>query len=467
MHLILSSRATKQGLRSSLWSKHQEAMKATNHVQAAVAYVSSVEHPLVKDCNARRIRCQIWSRHDHTLATALPVLEWAHRLAETNANFTWKLLGPFYHPKVVWWHRFGVYIGSANLTDSAWYSNAEAGVFITEAQLDNEGLRHPLEDFFADIDGQAHQITPQLLADARKLLNHEKEIEELRKRMRQILQASDHSKMFTQDSLATVNRPAPRDRRKNAFLKEWAETLRYLEIVQARLSEPKNKPKWVPADASPGIHTDQFLHAFYYKQVREGNSHPVDKWHAQNRTNPEAALQHAIEWWRNTPDAPENEDKVFEEWAPLHRELLKPDRLARMTSDEFAKVVSCVHAFRNYAKYRHVQSDQPPPEDASLIDTKSLAYGREIYFGTNALGWRPPELLNYLLFGGSAQAAPFRLFDCLESPYKVRGLDLSSLGELIGCGLPDIYPPRNDRTNKALRALGWDVVVRNPNREDG
>jgi phosphatidylserine/phosphatidylglycerophosphate/cardiolipin synthase-like enzyme len=114
-------------------------MERTHHVQAAVAYASSTDHPLVRDCHARRIRCQVWSRHDFTLPTALPVLEWAAKLGDTNSNFTWKLLGSFYHPKVIWWHSFGVYIGSANLTQAAWFSNSEAGTFIPEHQLEEEG----------------------------------------------------------------------------------------------------------------------------------------------------------------------------------------------------------------------------------------------------------------------------------------------------------------------------------------
>lgn len=441
-------------------------MKSTQHVQAAVAYASSKEHPLVKDCHVRRIRCQVWSRHDHTLPTAFPVLEWAATLGNINGNFTWKLLGSFYHPKVIWWRGFGVYIGSANLTQAAWFSNSEAGTFIPEKQLEEEGLHQPLQDFFSDIDEQSHQITPGLLADARALLEREMEIETLRKQMRHSLQSSPHSKQFTQESLATVNKTAPRDRRRTTFLKEWNETLGYLRTVQARLAEPGNKPRWVPPDASPGIHTDQFLHAFYYTKVREGNFHPVDRWHAENRANPEAALRTAIEWWRNTPEAPENEDKVFNEWAPTHRELLTAARLEKLTSEDFARVLCCVHAFRNHAKYKDVEDALQAAEVAEgLITAKSLAYAREVYYRSNGLDWRPTKLLHYLIYGGPAENAPLRLFECLEFPYKIAGLDLSCLGELIGCAMPDIFTPRNDRTNKALRSLGWNVHVRSPNQE--
>lgn len=71
----------------------------------------------------------------------------------------------------------------------------------------------------------------------------------------------------------------------------------------------------------------------------------------------------------------------------------------------------------------------------------------------------------YLLFGSPVTAVPERLFECVHRPHKIAGLDLSFLGEVVGCGLPDIDPPRNDRTNKALRVLGWNVHVRSPNQE--
>jgi len=442
-------------------------MKVTQHVQAAVAYASSTDHPIVKDCNSRRIRCQIWSRHDHTLPTAIPVLEWAFKVPQTNGNFTWKLLGSFYHPKVIWWHGYGVYIGSANLTGAAWFSNCEAGSLIPESELEEDGLRQPLEDFFADIEDQSRPITPEIIADARALLADESEIDAIRQRMRRRLKDSTHSHPFTQESLASVNRVSARERRRTIFLHEWSNTLSYLRIVQARLTEPGNRPDWVPQDVSLGIHTDQFLHAFYYTKVRgDGNTHPVEAWYAENRAKPELALRAAIHWWRETPEAPNREDIVFREWAPIYRELLTPTRLERMTSEEFARIISCVHAIRNHAKYIEFEGTPEPADgDKSKIEAKSLAFGRLIYFDSNALGWHPPKLLHYLLFGGPAADAPLRLFDCLEAPYKPPGLDLSSLGELIGCGLPDSFPPRNDRTNKALRSLGWDVHVRSPNRE--
>ena len=40
-----------------------------------------------------------------------------------------------FHSKLIWFHGYGVYIGSHNLTENAMYNNIEAGVFIPEDEL--------------------------------------------------------------------------------------------------------------------------------------------------------------------------------------------------------------------------------------------------------------------------------------------------------------------------------------------
>jgi hypothetical protein len=52
------------------------------------------------------------------------------------------------------------------------------------------------------------------------------------------------------------------------------------------------------------------------------------------------------------------------------------------------------------------------------------------------------------------------MWDALtDSRRKVELLGVSSLGEIVGWALPDLYPPRNGRTSKSLRSLGYDVRV--------
>ncbi|MDQ5978879.1 MAG: hypothetical protein QG602_1853 [Verrucomicrobiota bacterium] len=467
MHLILSHRSEKGGFRSPLRAAHKAAMEVTKHVQAAVAYVSTVDNPVIADCAQRGIRWQVWSRHDEGLPTALPVLEWACRKMKANGNLTWRLVGSYYHPKVIWWRGYGVYIGSANMTDAAWNSNCEAGVVILEPELAELELLQPLEDFFADIDAQSVALTEEVYAEAEKMRAAHNEMEAIRRKLMAEFKATNTGKQLDKKSLADVTKRPAGDARKARFLKEWSDTLNHLRLIQTRLSEPGNQPKWVPADVAPGIHTDQFLHAYYYTQVREGHLYPVEKFHEKHRLNPDAAVDRAIAWWRATPHAPSSEDMVFRDWAPVHRELLTPERLGRMSESEFVRVARRVHATNNFAKRQRREDvlDEDDVADATT-DAKSDLFCQQLYYRQNLLTWQPPKLLHHLLFGGQVADVPSRLYECIRPPYKIAGLDLSSLGELVGWGLPNDYPPRNDRTNKALRSLGFGVHVRSPNRED-
>ena len=387
-----------------------------------------------------------------------------------NANFTWRLVSRHFHPKVIWWHGYGVYIGSANLTDPAWNANCEAGVVILEPELDGAELRQPLVDFFADVHSQSVELTQPLYKDAELLLEAHREMEALRRKLKAEFDASATGGMLGRSSLASVTKQPRESSRRIDFLKEWGETLNNLFLIQSRLAEPKNRPCWVPADASPGIHTDQFLHAYYYDQVREGKNYPVEEYFRTHRSNPAAALDSALDWWRSTPAAPSMEEKVFLDWAPTHRELLTKDRLAKMTEAEFVRIARRVHSLNNHAKHKspdEVFGEEFDEAEHSGTSAKCDLFCQQLYYERNVLNWQPPRLLSYLLFGGPPDKVPERLYDCLYDPrYKMRGLSISSLGEFVGYGLPDHYPPRNDRTNKALRALGFDVRVRTPTRSD-
>jgi len=43
--------------------------------------------------------------------------------------------------------------------------------------------------------------------------------------------------------------------------------------------------------------------------------------------------------------------------------------------------------------------------------------------------------------------------------YQLEDVGISTYGELVGWARPDEYPPRNQRTNKAIKALGREIKV--------
>jgi hypothetical protein len=67
-------------------------------------------------------------------------------------------------------------------------------------------------------------------------------------------------------------------------------------------------------------------------------------------------------------------------------------------------------------------------------------------------------LLNYVVWGNGSVSA--RLWNAICSDdWAIPHVGLSSLGEIVGWARPDEFPPRNMRTSKGLRALGYSVRI--------
>jgi len=94
------------------------------------------------------------------------------------------------------------------------------------------------------------------------------------------------------------------------------------------------------------------------------------------------------------------------------------------------------------------------------IPEKVAALSRRIWNARSSGGVPVSDLLRHVLYGGSNEQLPERLWQAVTDPkWKIDGLGISALGELVGWALPDRFPPRNGRTSKALRSLGYDVTV--------
>lgn len=70
------------------------------------------------------------------------------------------------------------------------------------------------------------------------------------------------------------------------------------------------------------------------------------------------------------------------------------------------------------------------------------------------------EVLEFVLWGSRPSDMEQRLWlGVWANDYKLSHFGQSTLGEAVGWARPDEFPPRNNRTNKALRALGHDVKL--------
>ena len=101
-------------------------------VQAALAYGNDAS-TLIEKCLSNRRRLDIWMRYDHTVPVSPPLLR--KLLSGASSNIFCSLVPDVLHSKVIWWRGHGIYVGSANLTDRAWNTNIEFGIFISESDL--------------------------------------------------------------------------------------------------------------------------------------------------------------------------------------------------------------------------------------------------------------------------------------------------------------------------------------------
>lgn len=447
MHLILNA-INGEYLRNITLN----SANATERVDAAVAYVTK-EDLLFDWCWQNNIPLRFWGRFDDSVPVAPTILR--RFLSRRSASYTCKLVRKF-HAKVIWWHGIGAYVGSANLSDSAWYSNVEAGTFYTEAELESLGLDSQLKDFFATLNQNGSPLTEEICV---ALEARQKQLGKLRDadaaNAKSLL---DNPHVRPWAGLVQVPQKAANERRRTAFLNEWNSTLTLLRNLSAKVAN--YRPVWVDPNAPMGAHVDQFLHAHYYNRVMSGGRSYFVEWHERNAANPDKAELEALEWWRDQKNPPSNEDRMLNEWAPYLRDNLAPDALSIQTDDKLYEIFRRVHAIADHARRIPNQLVGLPGTRQYSMDEKSRALAGRIVGERSKGGHNAFELLSHVFYGGSPSDVPIRLWEGISNQnWKIDHIGRSALGELVGWALPDLYPPRNARTSKALRSLGHEVTI--------
>jgi hypothetical protein len=239
-------------------------------------------------CWQNNIPLKFYGRLDDGVAVSVPIL--TDFLSKKSPNFVCRLV-QHHHAKVIWWRGVGAYIGSANLTDSAWYRNIEAGCFFSDEDIDDE-IASDLLDLFATLEENATPLTEEVL-------------EEMKLRARSLDAAMPDSRGFWASpsfkkwpGLVQTTPRSAADRKRTAFLEEWHATLQDLRDIGARVSQPENRPIWISAAAPAGAQADQFLHAHYYQRTFDGRKANYDAFFEENKERRAKALAEAIQWWR-------------------------------------------------------------------------------------------------------------------------------------------------------------------------
>ena len=250
------------------------------------------------------------------------------------------------------------------------------------------------------------------------------------------------------------------DRRRDAFLKEWYSTLQILRDIAARVSLQDNRPSWIEPTAPAGVQADQFLHAHYYQRAFDGRRPMHEELFLRNRPRRDEALNEAIGWWRRLPEAPGSEDNMVNVTALFLQRAMSEEELSSMTYEVFQRVCWEVHAIKDYARRVRNTFVGLPSDRNYSIEEKVGALSRRAWSARTVSGVDVRGVIRHILHGGEEEEVPVRIWQALrEDRWKMEGLGISALGELVGWALPDSFPPRNGRTSKALRSLGFDVKV--------
>lgn len=421
-------------------------------VLAAVAYGSSASdetRDLLGHCVAKQLRLDLWMRYDHTVPVSVPLLK--RLLKHQKDNVFTRFVPDRFHPKVIWWKGYGAYIGSANHTDNGWLINIEAGVFLTDDELLANGMDAQLEIFFdylRELDVTI-PISADYITEMERLsaLNKGAFAESFKRRSHPEWEGPS----FVQEKTAF-------DRRKENFKREWLETLGTLQNIQQQLSD--YRPGWVSADVPSAWHVDQFLHGYYYNQVGDALRKPYEEFHERHKANPQAALAVVLKWWQSLSEAPSYEDYALYESAPLVRALLAQEKVLELSNEEFATLCRNTHATMEHI-IKVPTSELGFPELKSLgKESRVQPFADLILRQRNHKGWDVRRLLHYVLYEGPDTEIWLRLYHAgRDWEYSIPRYGLNSLAEVVGWARPEVVPPRNGRTSKALRALGYSVTV--------
>ena len=430
-----------------------EMIEPCTRVRAAVAYASRDNMKLFEACARHLKPLEFFGRYDHTVAVDPTVLKWF--LDKASPNYDCKLIPDILHAKVIWWVDAGAYIGSANLSDRAWISNIEAGTFLAQEDLVESGMERELLRFFEGIDDRARPLTKEIYQEQLRLSDRRAD---LSKREYGLEQQFDKDRLLPKNQgLVFIDTKRSSEKRFQKFEQDWNDTLQVMRSIAKRASAPGVKPDWIDESVAAGVQADQFLHAYYYKQVKDGNRHPYEEFFARNAKNPEIALQDALDWWRAADFDHSFEERTIYDWSPRLRELLASGRIMKLTEEEFVDAVSKVHAIRDHA-VKQENEHLGLPNQPQAGDDKVQKFGEWLWRQRSREGRTVLEMFDYVVWGGGSVSA--RIWNAIRSDdWAIPHVGLSSLGEIVGWARPDEFPPRNMRTSKGLRALGYNVRI--------
>jgi len=369
-----------------------------------------------------------------------------------------------FHPKVIYFENYGLYIGSINMTKNGLYNNVEAGVFIEENEISKE-MKNEVQSFFNFLREKSIPISIDdinaLDEYIEEIKNDESEIERKKSNINELFDEKFQHLFLIKAGVTDYEntRIDTENKRKLIFLQEWRETQNYISIVHNEILKIYNKLSWINENADPKIVTDQLLQSYYYDFVLKGKEEgksivKVNESYEKNRRDPLYAVEKAMDWWQNEyiPD----EQTIFI-WGRENKEILYKIKERDITYEEFHKVFSQNYAAVNHARQIKNKFFKLPEDFKTNLAGRTELFTKWLYEQKSSEKLNINSVLRYVLFEDTISLEE-RIYNTLNNKiYRIERLGRSIIGELIGWCRTDITHIRNNRVNKALRCFGYDV----------
>jgi len=434
-------------------------------IKAAIAF--SYDELLLDTCIKKKIRLEWWGLFNSGISTSIDLI----KKSLSSGLITFYPFAEYFHPKVIYFENYGIYIGSANMTNKALYGNVEAGVFINKEEFDS-GMEKEIENFFGFLKASSISITSDDVENFDKfaeIIHHErKKIEESNNRIENTFEDMFKHLFLLKPGVRDYEntRIDRENKRKKEFLQEWRETQNCLQIIHKRMEEKCRQPKWVSADANTVIISNQLLHAYYYTYVLKGqderrvkSTEIVSQCYEGHKRDPLRAVDEAISWWETLDSAPNSEDLHINIWAPVNKKLLEKIILQDLSYEELLTVLSHNYAALMYAQQMKNKYLGLPEDFHTNSEDRISIYCKWLYNQQTKQGLSINETIRYLVKDNGV-AVEDKIYNMLyDDKYRIAHFGRSIIGEMIGWGRPDIAHLRNDRVNKGLRCLGFDVQL--------
>jgi len=450
-----------------------------SHVDAAVAYAAGNDHPLIQRCKENGQFLRFFGLLDDSGAVAATVL--AELLAWGPSKAEARLVKGNFHAKVIWWRGFGAYVGSANLTHKAWFNNVEAGIFFEEDELAGSDVGADLDALFEHLVGHSIPVTTEVVAKLEKLATERQaaasQEAKLREKFNQMFGHLAENPGLTVKPAKGAQAAKP-NLALQRFAEEWMKTLQLMRGLSKEFHAYGLRPTWVDADAHPAVHFDQFLHAYYYDYVRGGehsdddddpsSAGKVEAAFQKHRADPAAALKEAVQWWASLPEDRYGEEEFIRVIGPDMRTRLSREAVKAMDLPAFTEALRNVNAFRMHARQVKNVDFGLPADHYENMEQRVERLCAWLWAHRSSSGRTVRDVVEFVLWGTSPSDMEQRLWmAAYDDAYRLPHFGQSSLGEAVGWARPDEYPPRNNRTNKALRSLGHDVDLFDEKRSAG